>query len=75
MRPIRVGATLEKVKGVRDVVFDTTAVGFLKMRKGAKPDRKAIEKALPRGIGIKKLEEQDVPVAVAKWELTVTGVG
>ena len=64
------------MKGVRDVVFDTTAVGFLKMRKGAKPDRKAIEKALAKQrVTIKKLEKQDVAVAVSKYELTVTGVG
>lgn len=63
------------MKGVREVVFDTTGTGFLKMRKGAKPDRKKIDKALPKGVAVSKLEEQDVPVAAAKWELTVTGVG
>lgn len=63
------------MKGVREVVFDTTAVGYLKMRKGATPDRKKIEKVLPKGVTLSKLEEKDVAVAVAKWELTVTGVG
>lgn len=58
---------------MREVVFDTTAVGYLKMRKGEKPDRKEIEKALPKGITIRKLEEREVPVAVAKFELSIAG--
>ena len=64
------------MKGVREVTFDTTGTGYLKMRKKATPDRKAIEKALAKQrVTITKLEKQDVKVALRKYELTVTGVG
>ena len=71
----RVSSTLEKMKGIREVVFDTTGVGYLKLKKKAKIDREKIDKALTKlKVTLTKLEEQDVTKALGKFELKVRGV-
>jgi len=63
------------MKGIREVVFDTTGVGYLKLKKKAKIDREKIDKALTKlKVTLTKLEEQDVTKALGKFELKVRGV-
>lgn len=76
-KAIRVRATLEKMKGVGSVVFDTTGRGYLQMRKKLKPSQESINKALAKikpKVTVKKLELVKFPKKMNKYELTVTGV-
>ena len=76
-KAIRVRATLEKMKGVGSVVFDTTGRGYLRMRKKLKPTKESINKVLagmkPK-VTVKKLELVKFPKKMIKYELTVMGV-
>ena len=64
------------MKGVREVVFDTTGVGYLKLKKKAQLDREKIDKALSKmKVKVTKLEEQELTKAVAKYEVKVSGFG
>ena len=74
---IRVRATLEKMKGIRSVVFDTTGTGYLGMRKKAQPNEQSINKilsAMKPPVKVKKLTQVQLPKKTHKYEVTVTGV-
>lgn len=75
----RVGRILAKVKGIENPVFDTTGSGYFAVHEKFEPDRDELQELLVeknvRGVSITRLEEVDVPVAAAAFEVAVKGLG
>jgi hypothetical protein len=65
---------LSKLEGVDSVVVDTTARAIIRMKDDAKPDEKAMNEALPRGMKARKLQKQKMDVATAIYKIKIDGM-
>ncbi len=71
--------TLEKNKDIKNLVFDTTGVGYFDIGKKA-PEIADLNAALAKeaackGVTIRSLAEVEIPKAAIVYELTVSGLG
>ncbi|MEE9392674.1 MAG: hypothetical protein V3W41_09235 [Planctomycetota bacterium] len=76
MKANKVRAALEKVKGMKTVVVDSTATAWMKTTDDKKPSREAISAALkPLRSSISTLEKVTQPKPAVVYKLVVDGVG
>ena len=75
----RVSSILKKEKGIKNLMFDTTGVGYFEVRKGFEPEAESLQAMLVdgnvKGVKITRVAETDVPVAAEVFELSISGLG
>ena len=66
---------LSKVDGVDSVIVDTTARAVFRIKDGGKPSEKALNAALNgTPMKVSKLKKRKLPLAVAKFQITIDGL-
>ena len=74
----RVRAILEKDKNLKNLIFDTTGIGYFEQGK-AVPELADLNQQLTKGrasgVTISRLTEVDMPKAEVIYEVAVSGLG
>lgn len=66
------------MKGIKDLAFDTTGIGYFECQKGFTPDPAALNEVLVKNrmktVKIKSVSEIELPKTAARYEVTVAGL-